>query len=429
MPRKDPLKHAKEAWGQERNPYPSAAVAGENSTDQPYDGQVLEKDRDQFIEKLVVKPAMPPGREFSYLWSRGRRDDTGFGKTRLMIETKNELNADFGEQIGKQYGVPSGTKLAAVWASMKTTGVSGIYPLLFNTIVDAASPPAEDRRSLVQQCWLAIAQKAGLDADDVDALRDEVDSTIRATRRKLFRGYPELRNDVTSALSSCDLDRVMEELEGVSQASRTRNGLAYFEALYCLVRGSGVDHFYVFIDQLEDLATAKNIPRSTRQREVGRFRDIFAETAGFRGHCHAVFTFHRRAALALADFWLAERINPPFEPNHPIGRNACAVLRGLTSTKQVERLLAIYADAVRQKPSGSADPFEPATFQLLLDRSDGRIGQLLPEASALWDRAAEEQMPSITAKFVQENLPETEEVESETEAASDEDTLSALWNR
>ena len=31
--------------------------------------------------------------------------------------------------------------------------------------------------------------------------------------------------------------------------------------------------------------------------------------------------------------------------------------------------------------------------------------------------------------FQQQNLPETEDVENETEAASDEDTLSALWNR
>jgi hypothetical protein len=429
MPRKDPLKHAKETWGQERNPYPAAAIAGENCTDQPYDAQVLEKDREQFIEKLIVKAAVAPGREFGYLWSLGRRNDTGYGKTRLMLETRNELNADLGEQIGKEFGLAKGTKLAAVWASMKTTGVSGIYPLLFNAIVDATTATTTDQPSLIQLCWQAIAQEAKIDPEDVDILSAEVRQRVHATRRKLFRGYPELRDDITEALTSCDLDKVVEELEGVTQAGRTRNGLAYFEAFYTLVRAAGVEHLFVLIDQLEDLATAKNIPRSTRQREVGRFRDIFAETAGFRGHCHAIFTFHRRAALALEDFWLAERINPPFEPKHPIGRNACVVLSGLTSTKQVERLLATYADAVRQKPTGSAEPFEPSTFQLLLDRSEGRIGQLLPEACALWDRAAEEQLPSISVKFVQESLPETEGVENEIEGASDEDTLSALWNR
>jgi hypothetical protein len=429
MPRNDPLKHAREAWGQERNPYPAAAIAGENSTDQPYDAQVLEKDREQFIEKLIVKAAVAPGREFGYLWSLGRRNDTGYGKTRLMLETRKELNADLGEQIVKEYGAPKGTKLGAVWASMKTTGVSGIYPLLFNTIVDAATAPAEDQPSLIQQCWHAIAQGAGLDPEDSDALSPEVLKRVQVTRRKLFRGYPELRDDITEALSSCDLDNVVEKLEGVTQAGRTRNGLAYFEAFYTLVRAAGVDHLFVLVDQLEDLATAKNIPRSTRQREVGRFRDIFAETAGFRGNCHAIFTFHRRAAIALADFWVAERINPPFEPKHPIGRNACVVLSGLTSTRQVERLLTTYGDAVRQKPQGTAEPFDPSTFQLLLDRSEGRIGQLLPEACALWDRAAEAQLPSITADFVQENLPETEDIDNEPDAASDEDTLNALWNR
>ena len=141
----------------------------------------------------------------------------------------------------------------------------------------------------------------------------------------------------------------------MTQAGRTRNGLAYFEAFYTLVRAAGVDHLFVLIDQLEDLATAKNIPRSTRQREVRRFRDIFAETAGFRGSCHAIFTFHRRAAIALKDFWVAERINPPFDTKHPIGRNACVVLSGLTSTRQVERLLTTYCcpNSCRS-PSGGA---------------------------------------------------------------------------
>src|SRR5207302_1252740 len=142
----------------------------------------------------------------------------------------------------------------------------------------------------------------------------------------------------------------------------------------------------------------------------------------------AVFTLHRRAANALVDFWHAERINPPFEPNHPIGRNATVVLRGLTTTRQVERVLAIYGDSVRERPTGTADPFDASTFQILLERSDGRIGQLLPEASAIWDRAAEEQLPSISAQFVSENLPQ-EDSPTPDEAVSDDDTLSALWNK
>jgi hypothetical protein len=429
MPRKSPLRHAREAWGQDRNPFPPAAIAGEDCADAPYDGEVLADDRDRFIEKLIVKAVLPPGREFGYLWSLGRRDDTGFGKTRLMLQTARELNQDLGEAIVKEYGLPGGTTIAAVWASMKTTGVTGIYPLLFNTIVDAAKKQAEDELSLIEKCWDAIARQTGTDPKDTDALSWEVQAAMQSSRRKLFPGYPELREDVTKALASCNLDQLLRCLEGVSQSGRTRNGLAYFEAFYSLVRGAGVKHLFVFIDQLEDLATAKNIPRSTRQREVGRFRDIFAETAGFRGHCHAVFTFHRRAAAALADFWHAERINPPFEPNHPIGRTATVVLQGLTTTAQVERLLATYLDSVRQKPTGTADPFDPSTFQVLLERCEGRIGLLLPDAFALWDRAAEEQLPSINAQFVVANLPEMEDIETPPEGVSDEDTLSALWKR
>lgn len=429
MPTRNPLKHAKEAWGQERNPYPAAAIAGEDSADAPYDANVMEDDRQKFIEKLIVKPTLPPGREFGYLWSQGPKDDTGYGKTRLMLETRRELNRDFGKALANEYGLAKGTSIAAVWASMKTTGVSGIYPLLFNAIVDAAKRPVPDEPSLIQKCWEAIAAQTGTNPKDVDALSPVVDRAMRSARRKHFPGYPELREDITTALVSCNEDAVLRGLEEVTSAGRTRNGLAYFEAFYSLIRAAEISHLFVFIDQLEDLATATKIPRSTRQREVGRFRDIFAETAGIRCHCHAVFTLHRRAANALADFWHAERINPPFEPNHPMGRNATVVLRGLTTTRQVERILAIYGDSAREKPTRSADPFDPSSFQLLLDRCDGRIGQLLPEASALWDRAAEEQLPSITAQFVSENLPGPDETPSVPESVSDDDTLGALWNK
>ena len=108
MPRKNPLKHAKEAWGQEGNPFPATAMAGEDSTDAPYDRQVLANEHEQFIEKLMVKAALPPGREFGYLWSLGRRDDTGFGKTCLMLRMKSELKADFGAQIAESMAFPQG---------------------------------------------------------------------------------------------------------------------------------------------------------------------------------------------------------------------------------------------------------------------------------------------------------------------------------
>lgn len=425
MQRKNPIKHAKEAWGQDGNPFPSSAIGGEDSADAPYDSEILAKDRDQFIQKLIVKAAMPPGREFGFLWSQGQLDDTGFGKTRLMMVTRSELNRDFGKAIAEEYGLPNNTTIAGVWASMKTTGITGIYPLLFNAIVDGAKP---EKDSLIERCWAAIATRTNTDPDDKSALSSQVENGVHSSHRKLFPGYPSLREDITRTLSSCDRDAVLRGLEDVKQATRTRNGLAYFEAFYSLVRAAGVGHLFVFIDQLEDLATAKNIPRATRQREVGRFRDIFAETAGFRGRCHAIFTFHRRAAIALADFWHAERLTP-FEPDHPIGRNATVVLRGLTTDAQVERLLATYLDSVRQKPTGKADPFEAATFQILRQRSDGRIGQLLTEACSLWDRAAEEQLSTISAQFVSDNLPEEDGVEAPTEAISDEDTLNALWNR
>ncbi len=423
------LKHMREAWGLSQNPFPPAAIGGEDSMDAPYSGAILTEDRDRFIERLIVKAALPPGREFGYLWSQGRRDDTGFGKTTLMLHTARELNLDFGQAVIAEHDLPSDMSMAGVWASMKLTGVTGIYALLFEAIGFAAQRPSADELCLLERCWDSIAQNSGVDPDDRVALASAVRGEIHQTHRTLFPGYPALRDDIVEALVSCDTGTVLSGLAQVTRASRTRNGLSYFEALYCLVRAAGVQHLFVFVDQLEDLATARNISRATRQREVGRFRDIFAETAGFRGHCHAVFTFHNRAATALHDFWHQERLNPPFSPQDPIGRTATVVLRGLTTASQVEALLTTYLDSVREHPTGSADPFETSAFQVLLERCEGRIGQILSEAYAILDNAADESLPSISGSFILDSIPGPQDSPIYSEPASDDDTLAALWKR
>ena len=415
------LRHLKEAWGLDHNPFPSTAIEAETSGDVPYNETVLGSDRDIFLEKLIVKAVLPPGREFGYLWSQGRKDDTGFGKTTLMRHTARELNADFGHGISATFDLPSKVTMAGVWASMKHTGVTGIYPLLFNTIVDATKRPRPDESSLIERCWKVIVEDQDGDPQQV------IWNAIREAHQKTFPGYPALRSEILDALSSYDTEETLRRLAEITSFRRTRNGLVYFEGLFSLVCAAGVQHLFVFIDQLEDLATAKNVPRATRQREVGRFRDIFAETIGFKGHCHAVFTFHTRAADALADFWHAERISPPFWPDDPIGRAATVKLKGLTLLKQVESLLGTYLDSVREVPNGTAEPFEPSTFPILLSRSDGRIGQLLADAYGFLEAGADQQIASISSNFLESLTGDVVEDGETTAGESDDEILDELW--
>lgn len=415
------LRHLREAWGLTSNPFPPTAIEAETSGDFPYSNTVLGSDHEMFVEKLIVKAVLPPGREFGYLWSQGKTDDTGFGKTTLMRRTVRQLNADFGHNIVTQYHLPADTTIAGVWASMKQTGVTGIYPLLFNTIVDAAKRPNPGEPSLIERCWDVILNSE--QGDPCTALW----RSIQQAHQRTFPGYPALRREILEALSCHNSEQLLQHLSEITAFRRTRNGLVYFEGLFALVRAAGVQHLFVFIDQLEDLATAQNVPRATRQREVGRFRDIFAETVGFKGYCHAVFTLHTRAAQALADFWHAERINPPFWPDDPIGRSATVKLKGLTSPEQVATLLATYLDSVRDVPNGTAEPFEESAFPILLARCDGRIGQLLAEAYAILDAAADEGVPAITAQFIEKLMGEVPEDETSGSSSSDDDTLDELW--
>src|SRR6202030_273169 len=94
---------------------------------------------------------------------------------------------------------------------------------------------------------------------------------------------------------------------------RIRNGLAYFDFAFTVAAAAGIPDVFVFVDQLEDLATNQTVTRAKRSREIGRLRDVIAEMEPFAGHVHFVFTFHVRAAEVLLDMWVQNRL-PSFDP-------------------------------------------------------------------------------------------------------------------
>ena len=51
-----------------------------------------------------------------------------------------------------------------------------------------------------------------------------------------------------------------------------------------------VDHLYLFVDQLEDLAINKSITSAKRSREIGRIRDLL-ESEPYASRAHWIFTF------------------------------------------------------------------------------------------------------------------------------------------
>ena len=161
-----------------------------------------------------------------------------------------------------------------------------------------------------------------------------------------------------------------------------------------------IDHLYLMIDQLEDLATTRTVTAAKRSREIGRIRDML-EGAPYANRVHFIFTFHNSAAQVLERFWEQNRL-PPFEIS-PSNIASVVVLRGLKDDERACELLRVY---LREYRDGVVEdellPFEPDAVAVLRTVSEGRVGILLNRAHELLNFAAQQEIPQISGKIARE---------------------------
>lgn len=395
----DRYQHMQNVWGIERNPYPAEAI--NRGEDDPYNPEVFPEEIQNFYSKLVYSAAMDQ-RGFSFLWSKGpNNDDTGMGKTTLLKQAAKEINEDFGERVLGEAGMKPALvekhKSVAAYASFDTASANGIYPVLFATVEYLADPAnGNDGVSILDTLRSQIREEHGLEEDDSDGLRN----VLRAARRKLGATLPLLREDAVKAFCTLEDEGFADFLAGISPASRIRNGLDYFDFAFTVAMAAGMKHVFLFIDQLEDLATERSVPKAKRSKEVGRLRDIIAEKAPFVGRVHSIFTFHTRAAESLDPFWRQNRL-PSYDAEDEANKSVVIVLKGLRDIRQVRMLLVTYLDTVRIDPKENRElsPFDESALPVLLHRSGGRVGILLSNAYKLLNDAADDELPSINGKF------------------------------
>lgn len=393
----DKYQHMQEAWGIDGNPFPSEAI---HQGSEPYNPQVFPEEYDQFFEKLVYG-ALMDRRGFSFLWSKGvNGEDTGFGKTSLLKHAAREVNRDFGQSVLRNAGmkdekIPSNLAVAA-YASLNTLSGAGVYPILFAAAEYLADPKnGEGVSSVLEHLRKRIIENNGLKPDDHGGLK----AAILAARRKLGATLVALREDALDAFVLNEDGGFADFLSGVSDASRIRSGLSYFDFVFTIASAASVPHFCVFVDQLEDLATTPTVTKAKRSREVGRLRDIIAETAPFAGRVRFVFTFHVRAAYALDEMWRLNRL-PSYDPEDPANAGNLVVLRGVQNVEQARKLLITYLNSLREDgESDDLTPFDENTLSLLIERSSGRPGILLQLAYNLYDRAADQGLAKIDREF------------------------------
>ena len=238
---------------------------------------------------------------------------------------------------------------------------------------------------------------------------------------------PPLRHELVNAFASGGAPEVKAALGTVSATARLRNGLHYLDFALAALAAAGVDHLYLMIDQLEDLATTRSITAAKRSREIGRIRDML-EGPPYSNRVHFIFTFHNRAAQVLERFWQENRL-PSFEIS-PSNTASVVVLRGLKDDAQARELLRVYLEEGRED---SVDdellPFDPDSIGVLRAVSEGRVGILLNHAHELINFAAERGEPRITGELAQkffEGRADVRDREPATEDGSESDDIDDL---
>ena len=390
----DVFDHMEEAWKLEKNRFPAEAIRIQNGA-QPYSESVFPEETKEFRRKLI-RGGVRGGQAIGFLWSKGQRADTGFGKTTLMQEVAREINTDLGAATLEKAGAKKAAQspIAAAFSNLNNLNATGLYPVLFNAVIDLATAPDASSESVFDKARAHIIED--VDSDDAVAIAERV----RETWATIGGTSGPLRPELVECFASGGSKQLKAELAAVSPTARLRNGLQYLDFALALLAAAGIDHLFLMIDQLEDLATNRSVTAPKRSREIGRIRDLL-ESTPYATRLHMIFTFHDRAAQVLDRFWEENRL-PPFEVSSS-NTSSVVVLYGLKDVEQAKELLRVYLEDARiDDIDDDLLPFEPGAVEVLRDVSDGRPGVLLSRARELLNAAAEQQLPKISGRFARQ---------------------------
>jgi hypothetical protein len=369
--------HMEEAWSLDHNPFTQAAVS---AGPEPWSGDVYPQELADFQQK-VVRGALQGNRQMTFLWSQGAGNDTGYGKTRLMRHTVDEINKpDWGEavQLGTGMRLERTTRIAAAFSELNTNLRTGLYPVLFNAVLGMATGADAPLRRAHAEIANAIETRAAI-APTSDPLRGDV-----------LAAFCQGPDELYAHLATC------------SPTLQLRSGIEFLHFALIALRAAGVEKLFLMIDQLEDLATNKALAASKRRREIGRIRDLL-ETQPFAGMLHQTFTFHATAARELETFWEQNRL-PTYEAK-PANQSAVVVLRGLRDDEQVAALLAAWMEPHRTRDvEDELLPFDRGALTVLRAVAQGRLGPLLSRANELLDAGALQQLGRIDGDFARDHF-------------------------
>jgi hypothetical protein len=398
MPR-DSFDYMLKQWKEDGNPFPVEGIRIQNK-EEPFSASVFPDETQEFRRKFI-RSGVRGSPAVGFLWSQGIRADTGFGKTTLMQEITREINSDFGDTTLRKAGATQAVLplVGCAFSSLNNLNATGLYPVLFNAVIDMSTVPRAGMPSLFDAARSKIIEYHACDPDAIAQI-------VLAAWQSIVGTGARLRPELVQAFACGGSTALRDELTQVSLAARLRNGLQYLDFALAVLAAANTDHLFLMIDQLEDLATTRSVTAAKRSREIGRIRDLL-ESAPYATRLHMIFTFHNRAAQVLDRPWEENRL-PRFEISKS-NTSAIVVLRGMKDDGQAKELLKAYLNAGRTEVvEDDLLPFENEAVSVLRKIAEDRPGILLSRARELYQAAAEVGVPSISGRWAMTYFDEVE---------------------
>jgi hypothetical protein len=376
--------HRQTAWGLRHGPLPTEAYGRDED---PYSDEAFADELEQFLDKVVIS-GLSPHRQMAFLYSHNKLggEDVGFGKTATMLKVRTTINEDLGASlldgaVDDEDRVPIG----AAYASFNMDRRTGYYPVLAEAVRDATT----GNTPLLTHAHRRIAEAAG--DDSPDAIR-------RAISISQVTYGVSLRRGTVEAFCGSGAAGVAEDLAATSSTTKLRSGNQWLDFLLIALHAADIKRLFLFIDQLEDLATNKSQSRNKRYKEIGRIRDLLEDEPG-RSMLHTTFTFHDQAASDLEEFWTPHRL-----PDYHLRRanmGQIVLLEGLKDDKAAADVLGAWLSTERAEGFTGAPylPFEMSAIRALREYAEGRVGRFLVLAGKVFDAAESDRLESIDDTF------------------------------
>jgi hypothetical protein len=383
--------HRLTAWGLKRNPLPTEAIGRD---DFPFSEEAFEAELADFADKIVAA-GLSSRRSISFVYSHHPQggEDTGFGKTATMLQMRNDINRDLGAAVldglvDDDERVPIG----AAYASFNTTERTGYYQVLVAATHDAATA---GEIPLLKRARERIVMAHGTSPADIRAALN--DSQIKLN--------VPLRPETVDAFCYVGAEGVAADIATKSETLKLRSGLQWLHFLLVVLDAAGIRRLFLFVDQLEDLATNKAQSRAKRFREIGRIRDLL-EDEPTRSMLHTTFTMHDTAAYELEEFWVAHRL-PSYELRRA-NMGQIVLLEGLRSDPDAAKVLGAWLSTEREDGYTGEDyaPFQMSAVRALRALAEARVGLFLVAAAKVLDAAEASRLDEIDDGFVDEILNE-----------------------